>query len=227
MPTEHQLVSHYGVSRATVRTALQGLEAMGLVNVRRGSGTYAVSPLPVVAADLRSLESMRATIARHHMEPATEWHRFEPRAATPEQCAVLDLEQGQAVLETARAIRADGDLVAYSFETIPLALLDGWLDGSDTAARIGDYETLPDPSEIESLFELLDLADARPTTSNTQIHCCVADERFERFVEPGALFLRLDQLHRDGAGRPVALSSSYYVEGHFNFVLTRTRPPGS
>jgi GntR family transcriptional regulator, transcriptional repressor for pyruvate dehydrogenase complex len=40
LPPERTLAAQYGVSGATVREALQGLNVMGLVDVRHGSGTY-------------------------------------------------------------------------------------------------------------------------------------------------------------------------------------------
>ena len=40
LPPERTLAENYGVSGPTVREALQGLNAMGLLDVRHGSGTY-------------------------------------------------------------------------------------------------------------------------------------------------------------------------------------------
>ncbi len=40
MPAERDLAERYGVSGPTIREALQGLNALGLVEMRHGSGTY-------------------------------------------------------------------------------------------------------------------------------------------------------------------------------------------
>jgi GntR family transcriptional repressor for pyruvate dehydrogenase complex len=42
LPVEREIASQLGVSRPTVREALRVLEAMGLVEIRRGRGIYAV-----------------------------------------------------------------------------------------------------------------------------------------------------------------------------------------
>lgn len=40
LPSERQLIAMLGVSRSSVREALQGLAAMGLVGIRQGEGTF-------------------------------------------------------------------------------------------------------------------------------------------------------------------------------------------
>ncbi|MER6220704.1 FadR/GntR family transcriptional regulator [Streptomyces sp. 900105755] len=40
LPTERDLAAHFGVSQPTVREAVRGLEAVGLVESRHGSGVY-------------------------------------------------------------------------------------------------------------------------------------------------------------------------------------------
>jgi GntR family transcriptional regulator len=44
LPTEDSLVARFGVSRITVRRAIQNLVSRGLVEIRRGKGTFVASP---------------------------------------------------------------------------------------------------------------------------------------------------------------------------------------
>lgn len=46
LPTEPELMEHLGVSRNSVREALKALQAMGIVEIRHGFGTY-VGPMSV------------------------------------------------------------------------------------------------------------------------------------------------------------------------------------
>lgn len=44
LPTVQQLAEQMGVSRLTVREAMRGLAALGMVDIRHGSGTYVSAP---------------------------------------------------------------------------------------------------------------------------------------------------------------------------------------
>jgi|SRR5215469_10372071 len=44
LPTEDSLVARFGVSRITVRRAIQNLVSRGLVAIRRGKGTFVAAP---------------------------------------------------------------------------------------------------------------------------------------------------------------------------------------
>lgn len=45
LPNEFKLGEHFGVSRNTVREAIRSLTSKGVLEVRRGSGTYVVNTM--------------------------------------------------------------------------------------------------------------------------------------------------------------------------------------
>ncbi len=47
IPSEYELCRRFGVSRSTIREAVKSLVFKGIVEVRRGSGTYVVSTVPL------------------------------------------------------------------------------------------------------------------------------------------------------------------------------------
>src|SRR6516164_10950083 len=44
LPTENDLIERFGVSRPTVRRAVQNLVSRGLVEIQRGKGTFVTRP---------------------------------------------------------------------------------------------------------------------------------------------------------------------------------------
>lgn len=60
LPSERALAKQFGVSRMTLRRAMQSLEGRGLVETRSGSGTFVSHPagnvIPVMVGDIRKRE---------------------------------------------------------------------------------------------------------------------------------------------------------------------------
>ncbi|MGH9246894.1 MAG: GntR family transcriptional regulator [Acidimicrobiales bacterium] len=208
LPGEHQLAADYGVSRATVRTALRHLESLGLTATRHGSGTFATVANREIRADLRRLDSLSETVADSGHEPGMRYRSKMVRRATPDEEARLDLSASAAVLATERALTADGTVVAFSYDAIPRELLgDGFV-----------------PDHVEgSLFRLLGDHGLVAASAITEIHAArgrgIGWGR--RPVDP--LYVLLDQVHYLPDNRPVMYSRTYFIEGRFQFSLVRTR----
>ena len=94
LPPERDLAEQVGVSRASLRSGLRSLQAMGVMNARQGSGTYIVAGPPRLGEG-----PLRFLAALHGF---THEEMFEARAvlevggtylaaakATPEQMAVM------------------------------------------------------------------------------------------------------------------------------------------
>ncbi len=83
LPTEHELVSRIGVSRATVREAITHLAADGIVEKRWGGGTFVAEPVPRTASGLLSiLPGIPGILASTGTDPTV--HRFETKALPPD-----------------------------------------------------------------------------------------------------------------------------------------------
>ena len=67
LPSENTLIGEFGVSRTVVRAALTRLQAEGLVETRRGRGSYALTPPvepdgPRTTRPVRTLQDRRALV---------------------------------------------------------------------------------------------------------------------------------------------------------------------
>ncbi len=78
LPTEAELMAAYGISRVTVRQAIQILARNGQVISQRGKGTFvARAPLQ---QDLSSLQGFHDALRSQGVEPQTELLEFSPSA---------------------------------------------------------------------------------------------------------------------------------------------------
>ena len=209
LPSEHTLMSEYSVSRATIRTALQTLEGLGFTSSVRGSGTFVLGRADDLGAiDLRRLESLSATLRRHGYAPSMEFRSVEIRGASERVASRLALPEGEPVLAAARALRADGEIVAFSYIAIPLTFL-----GPDFRP-----ETL-----TGSIFELLENHGIEVVVAHTGLHVASGPEIGWGDVDEATLYLLLDEVQMDHRGDRVLHAETYFVEGRFNFAITRTR----
>ncbi len=78
LPNENELSESMGVSRTTLREAISFLAAQGVLEIRRGKGTFVADSLPAEGLDLTALASVRSRVRAKDLfemrlifEPAT------------------------------------------------------------------------------------------------------------------------------------------------------------
>ncbi len=208
LPTEAQLCTHYGVSRSTVRAALQLLENQGLTRTRHGIGTFVTPFGPAIKTGLQELRSMSETIAAHGFTPSMRYHRVLTRPATPTEAERLQRVAGSPVLATERSVLADDELVAFSYEVTPLDLFP---DGMEVSTVTG------------SLFALLEAHGVVATTAVAEIHAARGEGIGWGERPKGSVYLLLEQMHYDADARPLMHARTYFLEGRFQFSVLRVR----
>lgn len=209
LPSEAQITEEYGVSRVTVRTAMKLLESQGLVDVRHGSGSYVCDFGGGIRAGLQELRSMSASIRDVGMTPEIDRRVAVRRPPTAHEAAKLGITEGDSVIYIERAVRADGELVAFSHEVI--------LDTGFTARAV-------DRMGIVSMFADLDKLGLLPVRALAEVHAVSSKEVGWGKGRPASgLYLLLEQVHFDRRGRAVIYSKTYFVEGRFEFAILRTR----
>jgi GntR family transcriptional regulator len=112
LPSEDSLVQEYAVSRTTIRAAIQSLVQRGLVEIRRGKGTFVTHPK--ITQELTELtgfvEDMQA-LGRHATAKVLDQQVV---AATQVVARQLALPQGAPVVRIQRVRLADR--IALSFD---------------------------------------------------------------------------------------------------------------
>jgi GntR family transcriptional regulator len=96
MATEDELRHTYGVSRVTVRKALEHLEADGVIARKPGRGTFVSQP-----------QAQPGTLARDLRNLLTTEHAFWDAGKPPFTVELLEAERGPAAADVARALEQD------------------------------------------------------------------------------------------------------------------------
>lgn len=122
--SERELTQVYGVSRITVRLALQELEKRGLVYKKHGKGTY-VSEITEPAVDLSAAYSFTEQMRKMGKVPKTVILSFETVEATDYIASHLQLNEGEPVFELERLRLADGIPMMLERTYVPAMLFNG------------------------------------------------------------------------------------------------------
>ncbi len=117
-PTEAELVAAVGVSRATVREAIRRLRAEGLLDARRGSGTFVVRRQ--LDAPIFGTSGLAQTITAAGLVENSEVLRIEEGTAGDTAGRALGTEAGEPVLWVERLRFADGEPLALDRSALVL-----------------------------------------------------------------------------------------------------------
>ncbi|MDO5425896.1 MAG: FadR/GntR family transcriptional regulator [Eubacteriales bacterium] len=108
IPNEFELAERFGVGRSTIREAVKGLVSKGILEVRRGSGTYVVStssldedPLGLAKLDDKYKLALELFDVRLMLEP-------EIAASAAEHAGPEDLEQLTRLCEETERMYLEG-----------------------------------------------------------------------------------------------------------------------
>jgi GntR family transcriptional regulator len=120
LPPEHEVAAMLGVSRGTLRSALQRLEQGGEIVRRQGSGTFVGRTAAASALDerLERLEPYSSVASRRGLSLAADDVRIERRAVGGEAGEALGLAPNARATTISRTLTADGEPVAVMFDVV-------------------------------------------------------------------------------------------------------------
>ncbi len=199
LPAERDLAAEFEVSRITVRKALDGLVAEGLLVRRQGSGNFVSARVEKNFAMLTSFsEDMRA----RGRTPRSVWLKRSTGTVTPEEALTLRLSPGTPVYRFHRLRFADDAPMAIEVATVVSSALPS-IDAVN-----------------ESLYEALERTGHRPVRALQRLRAVILSTEQAELLkakagDPGLLVERLGSL-RDGSA--VEFSQSYYRGDIYDFV---------
>jgi GntR family transcriptional regulator len=209
LPSEDSLTARFGVSRTTVRKAVENLIARGLVEIRRGRGTFVTEPK--IVQDMTELSGFVEDMVALGRNPTARLLDKRPVQASKVVAQQLGILAGTQVFRIERVRLADG--VALSFDETYLPL--------DIGEQVAKHDL-----EIEPIFSLLeDKYDLPLIEAQYQLEAVTADEKIAQAlaVEVGSPIFRIERTcYCEGRG-PVDYERLYYRGDLIKFVTRLSR----
>jgi GntR family transcriptional regulator len=120
LPSEEELVREFDVSRTTIRTTIQNLTRQGLVEIRRGRGTFVASPRMV-----QELTELTGFVEDMRVMGRTPTARVLSREVIPATRLVaerLAVPAGTMIVQIRRVRLSDGVPLSFDETYLPEAL---------------------------------------------------------------------------------------------------------
>jgi GntR family transcriptional regulator len=212
LPGERELSVRFGVSRATVRKALEELMARRVVERRHGAGTFVRRP--AVAQPLMAT-SFGDDMRRRGLTPSSRLLWSDVVVADTDLATHLEMAGGEAVLRVCRVRLADDEPMTLETLHVPAGRVPG-LRGEDLEGTA-------------SYYDILAIRFGRRVRSGTQSVAPVVlgpEEADLLGVEPGAPALRFVRTSRDQHGEVVERVESVARGDRYLFEMDIMPPPG-
>jgi GntR family transcriptional regulator len=120
LPSEEELVQKYGVSRTTIRKAIQELERLELIEIRRGKGTFVRSEK--LTQELTALTGFVEDMVAMGLQPSAKLLGKAAVKAAEEVAKQLQLPIGTEVMQIRRVRMADDVAISLDETYLPIGL---------------------------------------------------------------------------------------------------------
>ena len=203
LDNEISLADQFGLSRPTMRRAIQELVDKGLLVRKRGVGTQVVHGQVTRPVELTSLFD---DLARGNQAPRTTLLVNEIIAASETVAHFLDVPVGARVLRLRRLRFAN---------TEPLAILENYLP--DDLSDIGQSDL-----EARGLYQLMRARGVHIRVAKQKIgaRAGTAEECQLLGERKGSPLLTMDRATHDDSGRPVEWGHHVYRASQYSFEVT-------
>ncbi|MGB6086206.1 GntR family transcriptional regulator [Parvibaculum sp.] len=204
IPSERVLSQVLGLSRVTVRKAIDGLVSDGFLDRRQGAKTVVSSRLEKSLATMTSFsEDMRS----RGLEPGCTWISREISRPSPSEMMALGISGSEKVVRLRRLRTADGVPIAIEMATLP--------------ARF-----VPEPQAVgDSLYDYLERNGALPVRALQRMQAKPGTEEERRLLDApdDASLLIMERRCFLADGQIVEFTQTKYRGDVYDFVIELMR----
>ena len=209
LPIENSLIARFEVSRITVRRAIQNLVGRGLVEIRRGKGTFVTAPK--ITQELTELSGFVEDMHALGRKPTARVLGREIVTADATVARQLALTKGQRVVRIRRVRVADGVPISFDETYLPLEI----------GKKIMTHNL-----KVEPIFSLLERKyDVPLIEAEYKLEAVAAETEVAAAlrVKQGSPIFRIERTSYSTGNRPVDYEKLYYRGDLVRFVTRLAR----
>jgi GntR family transcriptional regulator len=213
LPNEDELVERYAVSRTTIRQTIQNLVRRGLVEIRRGKGTFVLQPK--ISQELTELTGFVEDMQVLGRQASARLLDKQIVPASESVARQLAITAGTPVVRIQRVRLADN---------IPLSFDETFLP-----REIGD-KVMADNLETEPIFSLLEQKyNTALVEAEYRLEAVSADPIVARAlgIAAGSPIFLIERTSYTAEHQPVDYEKLYYRGDQIRFVTRLMRKPRS
>lgn len=204
LPTERELAEEYGVSRGTVRKALDVLEQRGQVYRRQGRGTF-VKNRPFDHRLSKSY-SLREELSRRGVKCIVKILEYSHIRAAGEVCSKLELREEESVIKVKRLFYAENTPFAVDTTYLPLDMF-----GEISRAEI-------DKNGLYNTFYKHGITISRALETIRGI-CLSEDDAKLLRIAPGEMTMWKSRVAYNDQDRPIEYSDGVVRSDFFSYTV--------
>jgi GntR family transcriptional regulator len=212
MPTEQDFSVAFGVSRVTIRKALNMLQEEGLVLRQQGRGTFALAP-PPKRQNRANMSGLLENVADFEQHSKVRVLAFAKVALPDEPARLLECEAGMPALKIVR-VRSDSQS-PFSYTTTYVPEPEGDLLDETTLGN-------------QTVSNALGKAGVTTVSAEQRLSATAAGVEVAKHlrIDVGAPLISMTRVMRDESGRPVELIQALYRPDKYEYRVNLSRDNG-
>ncbi|MCZ4274158.1 GntR family transcriptional regulator [Maritalea porphyrae] len=199
LPAERDLVTATGLSRITVRKAIEELLNDGLLSKRHGVGTFVSTQID---QPLSILLGFTADMQRRGAQSSSILLNKSVGLPNSSEVLKLGISPNEKVLRLSRVRLSEGEPLAVENATVPLY-------------AVGQVDEMG-----ESLYDALEKTSSKPIRALQRLHAAIANQEEARLlkISVGDPILHIERRSFLENGRPIEVTISAYRGDRYDFI---------